>query len=49
MAAILLCRPASVDFTIVNGEVLVEHGALTRIDEERLVDRHNELASALVR
>jgi cytosine/adenosine deaminase-related metal-dependent hydrolase len=49
VAAILFCRPAGVDFTIVNGEVLVEHGALTRIDEERLVAQHNEHARELTR
>jgi 8-oxoguanine deaminase len=49
VAALLFCRPAGADFTIVNGEVLVEHGRLTRIDEERLSARHTEFARALLR
>ena len=48
LAALVFCRPTNVDFTIVNGEVLVEHGAFTRLDVARLVARHNALARALV-
>lgn len=48
LAALVFCRPAGVDFTIVNGKPLVEHGAFTRLDVERVVARHNELARALV-
>jgi len=40
--------PAGVDFTIVNGKTLVEHGAFTALDVERVVAQHNELARALV-
>jgi 8-oxoguanine deaminase len=48
LAAIVLCRPPNVDFTIVNGVPLVEHGAFTALDVERVVATHNELARALV-
>jgi cytosine/adenosine deaminase-related metal-dependent hydrolase len=48
LAALVLCRPGNVDFTIVNGIPLVEHGAFTRIDVERMVSRHNALALELV-
>jgi cytosine/adenosine deaminase-related metal-dependent hydrolase len=48
LAALVFCRPAGVDFTIVNGNPLVEHGAFTALDVERVVARHNELARALV-
>ena len=48
LASIVFCRPPNVDFTIVNGAVLVERGAFTRLDVERLVARHGELATALV-
>jgi cytosine/adenosine deaminase-related metal-dependent hydrolase len=48
LAAIVFCRPPNVDFTIVNGVPLVEHGAFTALDIERVVAKHNELARALV-
>jgi len=48
VASLVNCRTNWVDFTVVNGETLVERGALTRIDVERLVARHNELAYDLV-
>jgi len=48
LAALVFCRPGNVDFTIVNGVPLVEHGASTRLDIERLVARHNVLALELV-
>jgi 8-oxoguanine deaminase len=49
LAALVFCRPGNVDFTIVNGVPLVEHGAFTALDIERVVAQHNELARALVR
>jgi 8-oxoguanine deaminase len=48
LAVLVLCRPANVDFTIVNGRVLVERGAFTTFDVERITLRHNELARELV-
>jgi len=48
LAALVFCRPPNVDFTIVNGKPLVEHGAFTALDVERVVAQHNELARALV-
>jgi 8-oxoguanine deaminase len=48
LAALVFCRPAGVDFTIVNGKTLVEHGAFTTLDAGRVVAQHNELARALV-
>jgi 8-oxoguanine deaminase len=48
LAALVLCRPGGVDFSVVNGVPLVEHGTFTRLDVERLVARHNVLAFELV-
>jgi cytosine/adenosine deaminase-related metal-dependent hydrolase len=48
LAALVFCRPAGVDFTVVDGVPLVEHGAFTRLDVEPLVARHNLLARELV-
>jgi cytosine/adenosine deaminase-related metal-dependent hydrolase len=47
--ALVFCRVPNADFTIVNGEVLVEHGAFTRFDVEHAVAKHNEYAAQLVR
>jgi 8-oxoguanine deaminase len=48
LAALVFCRPGNVDFTIVNGKPLVEHGAFITLDVERVVAQHNELARDLV-
>ena len=48
LAALILCRVNAVDFTIVNGEPLVEHGAFTGLDVDRLIAQHNLLAKTLV-
>jgi 8-oxoguanine deaminase len=48
LAALVFCRPGNVDFTVVNGVALVEHGAFIALDIERVVAQHNELARALV-
>jgi 8-oxoguanine deaminase len=48
LAALVFCRPPNVDFTIVNGKPLVEHGVFTALDIERTVAQHNELARAMV-
>jgi 8-oxoguanine deaminase len=48
LAALVFCRPANVDFTIVNGVPLVEHGAFTTLDVERVVAQHNEHARTLL-
>jgi cytosine/adenosine deaminase-related metal-dependent hydrolase len=48
LAALVFCRPPNVDFSVVNGAPLIEHGRFTRLDIERTVARHNDLARALV-
>lgn len=48
LAALVFCRPERVDFTVVNGVPLVEHGRLTSLDVERIVAQHNALARTLV-
>jgi 8-oxoguanine deaminase len=49
LGALVFCRPANVDFTIVNGMPVVEHGTFTALDLERVIAQHNELAHDLVR
>jgi cytosine/adenosine deaminase-related metal-dependent hydrolase len=48
LAALVFCRPAGVDFSVVNGRPLIERGAFTTFDVARTVARHNELARELV-
>jgi 8-oxoguanine deaminase len=48
LAALVFCRPGNVDFTVVNGVPLVEHGTFTALDVDRLVAQHNVHARTLV-
>jgi 8-oxoguanine deaminase len=48
VAAVLFCAPQNVDYTVVHGRVLVRAGQLTTVDLGPLVERHNQLARALV-
>jgi cytosine/adenosine deaminase-related metal-dependent hydrolase len=48
VAALVLCAPASVDYSWVGGEPLVEDGVVAGVDEAGLVERHNMLARDLV-
>ena len=48
VGALVFCRPVNADFTVVNGKPLVEHGAFTELDVDRLIAQHNDLARAMV-
>lgn len=47
IAALLLCTPKGVDLSVINGRVVVQHGALSGIDLEAVVRRHDQLASRM--
>ncbi len=47
VAAVLLCAPQSVDWSVIGGKVIVEDGQLLTIDLPHLVERHNRSASRL--
>ena len=49
VAALVFCSPQQVDFSYVNGRLLVEDGMPRHIDLPRLVERHNRAALALMR
>lgn len=49
VAALVFCKPKRAALTMVNGEILVREGRLTRLDERALADRHNALAAKLLR
>ena len=48
IAALVFTAPAQVAFSMINGRVVVEDGALTTLDTRLLVERHNQLARKLV-
>ncbi len=49
LAALVFCAPQNVDWNIVHGRVIVEHGNLLTVDVPRLVERHNRAAAALLK
>ncbi|MBN1266632.1 MAG: 8-oxoguanine deaminase [Anaerolineales bacterium] len=48
VAALVLCEPVNVDFSVINGKVVVEDGSLSGLDLEQLKKQQNKLAAALV-
>lgn len=49
VAAVVLCEPGNVDFSVVNGRVVVEDGRIPGLDMEQLKRDQNRLAAHLVR
>jgi 8-oxoguanine deaminase len=49
VAAVVFCQPTRVDSTVVAGKVVVSGGRLITIDEQKLVQRHNQAAKRLLR
>jgi cytosine/adenosine deaminase-related metal-dependent hydrolase len=43
-AALLLCRVDRVDFSVINGKVIIKDGRLLTADVDQLIERHNTLA-----
>ncbi len=48
VAAALFCSPLRVDYNIVGGETVVDHGNLAGLEMPALIDSHNEAAQALI-
>ena len=48
LAALLFCQPQNVDFSIVNGRVLVEDGQPVTLELPQLVEAHNRAARNLL-
>ncbi|MDQ7030564.1 MAG: 8-oxoguanine deaminase [Ardenticatenia bacterium] len=48
VAALVFCYPRKVDFVMVNGRLLVDHGELLGWDLGRVVAEHNRLARTLM-
>jgi 8-oxoguanine deaminase len=50
LAALVFCRPPTVDFSIINGQIRVQEGVLQDTDDlHGLIMRHNAIALALAR
>ena len=47
IAALVFCGPVKTTHTIINGQVVVEDGRLTRLDTAQLLARHSALARGL--
>ncbi|MBL8045982.1 MAG: 8-oxoguanine deaminase [Anaerolineales bacterium] len=48
VAAVLFCAPQSSALTVVQGRVIVKDGQMLTVDTGRLVERHNQIAHAMV-
>jgi cytosine/adenosine deaminase-related metal-dependent hydrolase len=48
VAALVLCHSGHVDYSFINGKMVVKEGLLTRMELPTLVEQHNRLALQLV-
>jgi 8-oxoguanine deaminase len=49
VAAVVFCQAPGVDWSVVNGRVIVENGRITTLDMEPIRRRHNQISLAMVR
>jgi cytosine/adenosine deaminase-related metal-dependent hydrolase len=48
VAALVLCQPQDVDYSVINGRFVVKEGQLTTIDTREVIKRHNEISIEMV-
>ncbi len=48
ISAIVFCAPVKVDYTVVNGNIVVKEGELINVDVHKLVESHNRAARRIV-
>lgn len=48
VAALTLCTPPMVDYSVINGKLVVDQGQLTTIELQPLIEEHNRIAAKLV-
>ena len=48
VSALVFCSPVKVDYTVVNGNIVVKEGELINVDVHKLVENHNRAARRLV-
>jgi cytosine/adenosine deaminase-related metal-dependent hydrolase len=49
LAAILFCAPRGVDWSMINGRVVVKEGRLATVELGAVVERHNKISAELIR
>ena len=49
VASLIFCRPGNVDFNMIDGRVRIAGGAFVDVDLAKLIERHNQIARAMVR
>ncbi len=49
VAAVVLCQPPTVDYSVINGKVVVANGRLTTVDLGPHLEKHNKIAIEMVR
>lgn len=49
LAALVFCQPPTVDLSVINGRVRVQDGQLVDVELPALIERHNQIARAMVR
>ncbi len=48
VAAAIFCTPTNVDWSMINGRVVVQDGHLTTIEIGPIIERHNRIARAMI-
>ena len=48
LAAALFCAPVGVDWSMINGRVVIQEGQLATVEIGPLIERHNQIARAMV-
>lgn len=49
LAAVVFCQPGQVDWSVINGRVVVENGHLATLDLPPVLQRHRAISRAMVR
>jgi cytosine/adenosine deaminase-related metal-dependent hydrolase len=48
VAATVFCAPVGVDWSMINGKVVVQEGRLTTVEMGPVIERHNQIAREMV-
>ncbi len=48
VAALIFCHPVNVNYSVINGRLVVDQGHLTTIDLQSTMERHNAISKALI-
>lgn len=48
LAAVVFCAPQTVDFSVINGQIVVQDGRLTRVDLGPIIEQHNQISRRMV-